>query len=117
MILLDVNTIMIIATSVIAFLLISLLLVAMLLFAKKKLTPQGKVKLIINETKELEVEPGNSVLSTLSNNKIFLPSACGGKGTCGMCTCRVTEGGGSILPTETGFFNRKEQQNYWRLGC
>ncbi len=99
------------------FLAIILLLISVLLYAKKKLTPQGKVKLTINEDKELEVEPGNSLLSTLSNNGIFLPSACGGGGTCGMCRCRVTEGAGNILPTEVGFFSRKEQQNHWRLGC
>jgi Na+-transporting NADH:ubiquinone oxidoreductase subunit F len=88
-----------------------------LLLARKKLTPQGKVKLTINDEKEIEVDPGNTILATLSNNGIYLPSACGGGGTCGMCKCQVLEGGGSILPTETGFFSRKEQQNYWRLGC
>ncbi|HQL70842.1 MAG TPA: NADH:ubiquinone reductase (Na(+)-transporting) subunit F, partial [Bacteroidales bacterium] len=117
MIVLAATTTMILVTSVIVFLLITLLLVAILLYAKKKLTPEGKVKLIINETETIEVEPGSSILSTLSNQKILLPSACGGGGTCGMCKCRVIEGGGSILPTETGFFTRKEQQNYWRLGC
>ncbi len=99
------------------FLGIILLLISILLYAKKKLTPQGKVKLKINDDKELEVEPGASILSTLSNNGIFLPSACGGGGTCGMCKCQVPEGAGSILPTEVGFFSRKEQQNHWRLGC
>jgi Na+-transporting NADH:ubiquinone oxidoreductase subunit F len=64
-----------------------------------------------------EVESGSTLLSTLSNNKIFLPSACGGGGTCGMCRCQVTDGGGEILPTETGFFNRKQIQDNWRLGC
>ena len=72
-----------------------------LLYAKQKLTPQGDVTLKIND-REMVVEPGSSVLSTLSGNGIFLPSACGGGGTCGMCKCQVTEGGGSILPTETG---------------
>ncbi len=79
--------------------------------------PQGKVKISINDEKELEVDPGSTLLSTLSNNKIFLPSACGGGGTCAMCKCQVFEGGGSILPTEKGYFSRKEQQNDWRLGC
>jgi Na+-transporting NADH:ubiquinone oxidoreductase subunit F len=88
-----------------------------LLYARTKLTPQGIVKLTINDEKEIEVDPGNTLLTTLMNNEIFLPSACGGGGTCGMCTCQVTEGGGSILPTETGFFTRKEAQNNWRLGC
>jgi len=99
------------------FLLIILSLVIILLYARQKLSPQGDVKLTINEEKEIIVEPGSSILTTLSNNGIFLPSACGGGGTCGMCKCQVTEGAGSILPTETGFFTRREQQNYWRLGC
>ena len=102
--------------SITAFLLIILLLVAVLLFARAKLTPQGDVKLTIND-KEYQVKPGSTILSTLSNQSIFLPSACGGGGTCGMCKCQVLEGGGSILPTETGFFTRREQQNNWRLGC
>jgi Na+-transporting NADH:ubiquinone oxidoreductase subunit F len=74
------------------------------------------VKLNINGD-EVEVESGTTLLNTLSNQKIFLPSACGGGGTCGMCKCQVTEGGGEILPTETGFFNRKEIADNWRLGC
>jgi Na+-transporting NADH:ubiquinone oxidoreductase subunit F len=99
------------------FLLVILLLVAVLLYARKKLTPQGDVTLTINDDKELVVSPGSTLLSTLSIHKIFLPSACGGGGTCAMCKCRVLEGGGSILPTEVGYFTRKEQQNLWRLGC
>jgi Na+-transporting NADH:ubiquinone oxidoreductase subunit F len=89
----------------------------MLLFARKKLTPQGEVVLTINGEKKLTVNPGSTVLSTLSQEKIFLPSACGGGGTCAMCKCQVLEGGGSILPTEVGYFTRKEAQNNWRLGC
>lgn len=103
--------------SIVVFLLVTMLLVALLLVAKQKLVPQGDVKLIINDEKEIIVKPGGNVLNTLSNNQIFLPSACGGGGTCGMCRCRVIEGGGTILPTETGFFTRKEIQNDWRLGC
>ncbi len=103
--------------SIVAFLAVTLLLVAVLLYAKAKLTPSGKVKITINGEKELEVSPGESILTTLSNNKVFLPSACGGGGTCGMCKCRVTKGGGEILPTEVGFFTRKEQHHQWRLGC
>jgi Na+-transporting NADH:ubiquinone oxidoreductase subunit F len=98
------------------FLFVILLLVAMLLYARFKLTPQGDVKLNVND-KEFTVSPGSTLLNTLSGNDIFLPSACGGGGTCGMCKCQVTDGGGSILPTETGFFTRKEQQQQWRLGC
>lgn len=100
------------------FLLVMLSLVAILLYAKKKLTPEGLVKLDINNSEMvLETEPGSSILSTLSSNGVFLPSACGGGGTCGMCKCQVLEGGGEILPTETGFFSRREQQHFWRLGC
>jgi len=107
----------VILLSIAVFLTIILALVLILLLARKKLTPQGKVKLTINDEEEIEVDPGNTILSTLSNNDVYLPSACGGGGTCGMCKCQVLEGGGTILPTETGFFSRKEQQNYWRLGC
>lgn len=103
--------------SVGVFLIIILALVLMLLYVRQKLTPQGEVSLVINEDKELKVQPGSNLLATLSANKIFLPSACGGGGTCGTCKCQVLEGGGSILPTETGFFSRKEQMNHWRLGC
>ncbi len=107
----------VVAISIVFFLFVILLLVGLLLYARKKLTPQGKVKITINGDKELEVDPGSTLLSTLSANKIFLPSACGGGGTCAMCKCQVLEGGGTILPTEKGYFTRKEQQNNWRLGC
>ena len=107
----------IIVISVVAFLVVTLLLVGLLLFAKAKLTPSGTVKIDINNgSKVLEVAPGGSLLGTLGNEKIFLPSACGGKGSCGQCKCRVMEGGGTILPTEVGFFNRKQILNNWRLG-
>ncbi len=102
--------------SIIVFLLVILMLVSVLLYARDKLAPKGLVNLQIND-REMEVQPGSNLLSTLSSNGIFLPSACGGGGTCGMCKCQITEGGGSILPTETGFFTRKEQHNHWRLGC
>jgi len=102
--------------SVAVFLLVMILLVVVLLYARQKLTPQGDVTLKIND-RELVVSPGSNLLSTLSGNEIFLPSACGGGGTCGMCKCQVVEGGGAILPTETGFFTRKEQHDNWRLGC
>ncbi len=107
----------IVISSIIIFLVVTLLLVAILLFARKKLMPQGKVKININEEKEIEVDPGNTLLTTLSAQKIFVPSACGGGGTCGMCRLQVLEGAGTILPTETGFFTRKEQMNHWRLAC
>ncbi len=110
------STLTIVLISVGVFLFVILLLVAMLLYARFKLTPQGDVQLKVND-KEFTVSPGTTLLNTLSVNDIFLPSACGGGGTCGMCKAQVTEGGGSILPTETGFFTRKEQQQQWRLGC
>ena len=104
--------------SVIIFVILTLVLVALLLFIKAKLTPSGKVKININDgSKIVEVTPGGNLLNTLAEQKIFLPSACGGKGACGQCKCRVTEGGGEILPTEVGFFNRKQIANHWRLGC
>ena len=103
--------------SIAVFLVVVLIPVTVLVIVRKKLAPQGKVKININDEKEIEVEPGNSLLATLANEQIFLPSACGGGGSCGMCRCQVLEGGGTILPTETGFFSRKEQQDHWRLGC
>ncbi len=115
--LLAINT-TIVMSGVIVFLLVTLILVGMLLFAKAKLTPKGEVKVSINQgEKEIVTEPGSTLLSTLGNNKIFLPSACGGKGSCGMCRCQVESGAGSILPTETGFFSYKQQHDNWRLAC
>ncbi len=110
------STLSVILISIGVFLFVIILLVAMLLYARFKLTPQGDVQLKVND-KEFTVSPGSTLLNTLAANDIFLPSACGGGGTCGMCKCQVIEGGGSILPTETGFFTRKEQQQQWRLGC
>ena len=107
----------IVLISIAVFLIVVLIPVTVLVIVRKKLAPQGKVKININDEKEIEVEPGNSLLGTLANEQIFLPSACGGGGSCGMCRCQVLEGGGTILPTETGFFSRKEQQDNWRLGC
>ena len=117
MMLLAINT-TIVMSGVIVFLIVTLILVSMLLFAKAKLTPKGEVKVDINHgEKELVTEPGSTLLATLGNNKIFLPSACGGKGSCGMCRCQVESGAGSILPTETGFFSYKQQHDNWRLAC
>jgi Na+-transporting NADH:ubiquinone oxidoreductase subunit F len=106
----------IILISIAIFLVIILSLVMILLYARAKLTPQGEVNLQVND-KEFTVSPGNTLLTTLSTQNIFLPSACGGGGTCAMCKAQVLEGGGSILQTEKGFFTRKEQQDNWRLGC
>ncbi len=117
MTLLQVGIGVVIGVSIAIFLLVTLLLVWLLLFARKKLMPQGKVKITINDEKEIETDPGSTLLSTLSASKIFIPSACGGGGTCAMCRVQVNSGGGTILPTEKGFFTRKEQMNNWRLGC
>ena len=100
-----------------AFLLIILLLVIMLLVAKKYLSPSGKVAIIVNGDKELTVEQGNNVMATLNENGIFLPSACGGKASCGQCKLQVLEGGGEILDSERSHFSRKEVKDHWRLGC
>jgi len=106
-----------IISAILVFLAVILLLVSLLLYAKAKLSPSGLVKLTINNEKVIEVEAGSTILTTLGNNKIFLPSACGGGGTCAMCKCQVHEGGGEILPTEKPYFNRKEIADDWRLGC
>ncbi len=105
-----------ILTSVIVFLVIILLLVAILLVAKRYLVASGPVKLVINGDNEMEVESGGTLLNTLAVNGVHLPSACGGKGSCGQCKCQV-DGGGSILPSEVSHFTRKQQQDHWRLGC
>ncbi len=104
-------------SAIAVFLTVMVVLVAILLIAKKRLTPQSKVKITINNKDTLEVDTGNTLMLTLKEHNIHLPSACGGGGSCGMCKCRVVEGGNGILPTETGFFTRKEQQNFWRLAC
>lgn len=103
--------------SIAVFLGITLLLVALLLWVRGKLMPKGKVKITINDDKQLTVPSGNTLINTLAEQKVYLPSACGGKGSCGQCKCRVVEGGGTILPTEVGFFTRKQTQDHWRLGC
>ncbi len=111
------TTMTIVLTGMVAFLAIILILVSTLLYAKNKLTAAGSVKVLINGEKEVTVNPGGTLLSTLAENGIFLPSACGGGGTCAQCRCQVIDGGGSILPTETGHFTRKQQNDHWRLGC
>ncbi|MCZ4695866.1 NADH:ubiquinone reductase (Na(+)-transporting) subunit F [Ancylomarina euxinus] len=108
----------VIGTSILIFLLVILILVSILLFVKQKLTPSGEVTIDINGgDQKLVVQPGNTLLGTLGAAKIFLPSACGGGGTCAMCKCQVLDGAGSILPTEVDYFTRKEAQNNWRLAC
>ncbi len=105
-------------SAVVVITVVTLLLVALLLIVKNAITPKGTVKININGgKKELAVTPGNNLMATLAGEKIFLPSACGGKANCGQCKVQVFEGGGEILPTETGFFNRKQIKDGWRLGC
>ena len=106
-----------IVASILFSLILILILVTVLLVAKAKLLPSGKVKILINGQKEIEVETGSTLLSTLSNEKIFLPSACGGGGTCLQCECHVLKGGGEPLPTEVPNFTRKELAAGARLGC
>ncbi|MUU77927.1 NADH:ubiquinone reductase (Na(+)-transporting) subunit F [Winogradskyella endarachnes] len=111
------STIGTIVATVVAFLLVTLLLVALLLFVKQKLSPSGPVTIKINGERELEVASGGTLLSTLGSQKIFLPSACGGGGTCIQCECHVLSGGGEALPTETPHFTRKELAHGARLSC
>ncbi len=117
MILLDVSSGLIILLSILVFLFIILAIVSLLLYARSKLVPSGPVKIDINKERELEVEAGSTLLSTLAENEIYLPSACGGTGTCAMCKCQVLSGTGDILPTEVGYFTRKEIMDNWRLAC
>lgn len=103
--------------SIAVFLTVILLLVIILLVAKKYLSPSGNVNIVINEDKTLSVPQGASIMSTLTQNGIYLPSACGGKGSCGQCRLQVIEGGGEILDSERPHFTRKEIKDNWRLGC
>ncbi|MGA8853500.1 MAG: NADH:ubiquinone reductase (Na(+)-transporting) subunit F, partial [Christiangramia sp.] len=107
----------VIIASVVVFLVLILLLVSILLGAKAKLSPSGPVTINVNNEKDIEVGSGGTLLSTLGDNKLFLPSACGGGGTCIQCKCIVKDGGGAILPTEEPHFTRKEIADGWRLGC
>lgn len=109
----------VIITSVIAFSVVILLLVLILLYAQSKLVQQGDVKIIVNgdEANPIVTAAGSTLLNTLSGQKVFLPSACGGGGTCAMCKCTVSEGGGDVLPTEVGHLSRSEQKEGVRLSC
>ena len=103
--------------SVAVFLVVILLLVVVLLVAKRFLVASGDVKVTINGDKVYDIPAGGTLLTSLNNAGVHLPSACGGKGSCGQCKCQVLEGGGEILPTETVHFSRKQQNDHWRLGC
>ena len=106
-------------SGIIVFTGVILLLVLLLNFAQSKLLPQGDVTLHINDDPENDIiaTPGSTLLTALATKNVFLPSACGGGGTCAMCICQVLEGGGEILPTETGYINRADAKNHWRLAC
>ena len=110
---------MVIAVSIIVFTVVIVALVALLMFAGSKLLPQGKVKIGINGNPEMakEVAPGQTLLSAMANEGVFIPSACGGGGACGQCKCKVTAGGGELLPTEAAHINRKQAADHWRLAC
>ena len=114
--LLALNTLSIV-TALVVFLAVIIVLVLLLLVAKRYLVVSGNVKVTINDDKILEIPAGGTLLGSLANVGVFLPSACGGKGSCGQCKCQVLEGGGQILPTETVHFSRKQVQEHWRLGC
>ena len=105
--------------SVSVFTVVVLILVLILNFAESQLLPQGDVTVEINGNpeKSITTRPGSTLLSALAGQSVFLPSACGGGGTCAMCECQVFEGGGEILPTETGHINRKQAKDNWRLAC
>ena len=104
-------------SALVVFLVVILLLVALLLFLRAKLIPEGNVTITINDERQLSVPTGNNLLSTLAEQQVFIPSACGGKGSCGQCRLRVLSGGGEILPTEVPHFTRKEVKDHWRLAC
>jgi Na+-transporting NADH:ubiquinone oxidoreductase subunit F len=106
-----------VAFAVAAFLIVIMGLTFALLYAKQKLVAAGDVKITINGEKTVNVAPGSTLLSTLSEQKLFLPSACGGGGTCAMCKCQVIEGGGDPLPTEMNHLTRKQAADHWRLAC
>jgi Na+-transporting NADH:ubiquinone oxidoreductase subunit F len=106
-----------ISVSIAVFLAAILLLVIILLIAKKYLSPSGNVAITINGDKKLTVPQGDSLMSTLNANGIFLPSACGGKASCGQCKVQVLSGGGEILDSERPHFTRKQIKEHWRLGC
>lgn len=95
------------------------ILVGLLVYAKEKLIPSGNLSIVLNGDVEhpFLVEPGSKLLSALNNQSIYLPSACGGGGTCALCKCQVIEGGGDVLATESVHLTRKEVKDYWRLGC
>ena len=108
---------MTVAASVAAFVVVTLILTGLLILAKEKLMPSGDITLTINGDNEMIVQPGTTLLTALAEKSVFLPSACGGGGTCAMCRCQIMEGGGDVLPTELNHLSRKEAAENWRLAC
>ena len=110
---------MVIVSSIIVFTTVILMLVFLLAIAERKLIPQGDVKILINgdDEKSPRIKPGGTLLSALAENNIFVPSACGGGGTCSQCRCKVLSGGGEILITERPHFKRNEIKDNYRLAC
>ncbi len=109
------NTEILLGVGMFTFIVIAL--VVIILMAQAKLVSSGDVEILINDEKTITVPAGGKLLQTLAGNNIFLASACGGGGSCAQCRCVVNEGGGSILPTEEAHFNRREQNDGWRLSC
>lgn len=99
------------------FLAVTVLLVIILLIAKKYLVQSGDVTITVNSDRKITTPAGKSLLSTMADNNVFLPSACGGKGSCGQCRVQVPVGAGEALPTEAVHFTRKELKDNWRLAC
>ncbi len=114
---LDATTMLQVGLSVALFTVIILILVFVILAARSRLVAGGSVHLVINEDKEFDVPTGGKLMGALADLGIFVPSACGGGGTCGQCTLRVLEGGGAILPTETSLISKREAKEHYRLGC
>lgn len=117
MVILEISNSLIILLSILVFSIVILIIVSLLLYARSKLVPSGPVKININDKKDIEVDAGSNLLETLSTNEIYLPSACGGGGTCALCRCQVWSGAGDILATESGYFTRREILDKWRLAC
>jgi len=113
----DSATLLQVGLSVALFTVIILILVFVILAARSKLVAEGSITLTINDDKELEIPVGGKLMNTLADAGIFVPSACGGGGTCGQCTVRVFEGGGAILPTETSLISKREAREHYRLSC
>ncbi|MCU0844304.1 MAG: 2Fe-2S iron-sulfur cluster-binding protein, partial [Spirochaetes bacterium] len=109
----------VIVTGVAAFSFIIIALGLVIIAAESRLAPKGAARIVINDDAEkaFDARPGKSLLGILSQQGILLPSACGGKGTCGTCKCQVADGGGEILPTETAHITRAMEKQHWRLSC